>query len=195
MDGLSHGLQTGSKGPAFESSEKRAIVLIPNIVKLAGPGPVDALLHLHGFGTGYRELKPGKHDHAGILQPGQLRDVDLYQMPQKLLSHAEPQAARRRRAAPGLGDVGLRERRVPKRRLPDGGFRQAHPRSMTRCSRTGSPVRASSVAPSCCSVSEAAPRLPTSNRISCSNRAWPVPPISYAATACTKRWPRRKWRR
>jgi len=68
VDGLSHGLQTGSKGPAFESSEKRAIVLIPNIVKLAGPGPVDALLHLHGFGTGYRELKPGKHDHAGILQ-------------------------------------------------------------------------------------------------------------------------------
>ena len=47
--------------------------------------PVDVLLHLHGFGVGYRELKPGKV--AKELNPGELRDVDLYQMEQQLLSH------------------------------------------------------------------------------------------------------------
>jgi hypothetical protein len=48
---------------------------------------VDVLLHLHGFGIGYRQLRPGKHDYTGVLQEKQLRDVELYQMEQQLLSH------------------------------------------------------------------------------------------------------------
>jgi hypothetical protein len=50
---------------------------------------VDVLLHLHGHGVGFRELRPGKHDAPNVLQPGQARDVALYQMEQQLLSHVE----------------------------------------------------------------------------------------------------------
>jgi len=91
VQGLSHGLQKGDKGPAYESSEGQAVALIPNIVTPKTTDKdnvaVDVLLHLHGFGVGYRELKPGKLDYAKVLQPGQLRDVELYQMEQQLLSH------------------------------------------------------------------------------------------------------------
>ena len=91
VQGLSHGLQKGDKGPAFESSEGRAVALVPTIVTPKTTDKdnvaVDVLLHLHGFGVGYRELKPGKLDYAKVLQPGQLRDVELYQMEQQLLSH------------------------------------------------------------------------------------------------------------
>jgi hypothetical protein len=97
IEGLGHGLQKGDKGPAIESSEKRAIALIPNTVtpKAARPDaniPVDVLIHLHGFGVGYRELRPKSAkdpgtDYGGVLKPGELRDVALYQMEQQLLSH------------------------------------------------------------------------------------------------------------
>jgi hypothetical protein len=91
VQGLSHGLQKGDKGPAYESSEGRAVALIPNIVTPKTTDKdnvaVDVLLHLHGFGVGYRELKPKEHDYAGVLKPGQARDVGLYQMEQQLLSH------------------------------------------------------------------------------------------------------------
>ena len=68
--------------------------VIPNTVSPAAPDNdknvrVDVLLHLHGFGAGYRELKPGESDYAGVLKPGELRDVDLYQMEQQLLSHVK----------------------------------------------------------------------------------------------------------
>jgi hypothetical protein len=80
------GLQKSKKG--------RAVALIPNTVHPTAPDkknnvPVDVLLHLHGYGVGYRELKPGKHDYAGVLEAGQLRDVELYQMEQQLLSHVK----------------------------------------------------------------------------------------------------------
>ncbi|MCE8429805.1 MAG: hypothetical protein J5U19_15640 [Candidatus Methanoperedens sp.] len=96
VEGLKHGLQKGDKGSAFESPKGRAVALIPNMVKAVAPDPekngnvpVDVLLHLHGYGVGYRQLKkPGEHDYAGVLEAGQLRDVDLYQMEQQLLSHA-----------------------------------------------------------------------------------------------------------
>ena len=91
VQGLSHGLQKGAKGPAFESSEGRAVALIPNTVQPAAPDkennvPVDVLLHLHGYGVGYRELESGERDYANVLKAGQLRDVELYQMEQQLLS-------------------------------------------------------------------------------------------------------------
>jgi hypothetical protein len=75
-------LEKGDKG--------QAIALIPNAVNSSAPAgnknmPVDVLLHLHGFGAGYRELKSGEHDYAGVLQAGQLRDVELYKMEQQLL--------------------------------------------------------------------------------------------------------------
>src|SRR5215813_5884758 len=80
------------QGPAFESPKGKAVALIPNIVTAAAAEkektvPVDVLLHLHGHGVGYRELQPGKQDAPGVLQAGQLRDVELYQMEQQLLSH------------------------------------------------------------------------------------------------------------
>lgn len=94
VQGLSQGPQKGDKGTAFESSEGRAIALIPNTVNPAAPDKdknvaVDVLLHLHGYGVGYRELKPGKQDYAGVLKPGELRDVALYEMEQQLLSHVK----------------------------------------------------------------------------------------------------------
>jgi hypothetical protein len=92
VQGLSHGLQKGDKGPAFESPGDRAVALIPNTVNPTAPEkekkvPVDVLLHFHGHGVGYRELEPGKSERLKVLQAGQLRDVELYQMEQQLLSH------------------------------------------------------------------------------------------------------------
>src|SRR5215831_3129980 len=80
------------QGPAFESAKGKAVALIPNTVTAAAAEkektvPVDVLLHLHGHGVGYRELQPGKQDAPGVLQAGQLRDVELYQMEQQLPSH------------------------------------------------------------------------------------------------------------
>jgi hypothetical protein len=141
VQGLSHGLQKVDKGPAFESSEGRAVALIPNTVTPTAAEkkdnvPVDVLLHLHGYGVGYRELRPGKLDYAKVLQPGQARDVELYQMEQQLLSHVAaskrliiavlPQGSE----TSGFGDLGsnsdayLKEvfaKLVPKY-LPEGAF-------------------------------------------------------------------------
>jgi hypothetical protein len=67
-----------------------AVVLIPNVnVPTISDVPVDVLLHFHGYGAGYRMLKSGETDYAGVLKPGQLRDVDLYEMEQQLLSVAQ----------------------------------------------------------------------------------------------------------
>jgi hypothetical protein len=94
IEDLSHGFQGPEKGAGVESPKAKAVALIPNIVKLAAPekgktAPVDVLLHLHGYGIGYRELDPKKQDYAKVLQPGQLRDVALYQMEQQLMSHVK----------------------------------------------------------------------------------------------------------
>jgi len=94
IQGLSHGFKGTDKGPAFESPAARAVVLIPNTVKAAAPDKdknvsVDVLLHLHGHGVGYRQLRPGKHDSPKVLKEGQMRDVDLYEMEQQLLSRVE----------------------------------------------------------------------------------------------------------
>jgi hypothetical protein len=92
LDGLSKGFQGTDKGPTYESPKGRALVLIPNTVKPAAPGKdqpvtVDVLLHFHGYGAGYRQLKPGKRDYPGVLAEDQTRDVELYQMEQQLLTH------------------------------------------------------------------------------------------------------------
>lgn len=89
---LPHGFKGTEKGPAFESPEQRAVVLIPNTVKPAASDKnkqvsVDVLLHLHGHGVGYRQLRPGQHDAPNVLKEGELRDVKLYEMEQQLLSH------------------------------------------------------------------------------------------------------------
>jgi len=94
LEDLSHGFQGTDKGPAFESPKGKAVALIPNTVKPTAAEtrndvPVDVLLHFHGFGVGYRELESGKLDYAKVLQPGQVRDVELYQMEQQLLSHVK----------------------------------------------------------------------------------------------------------
>jgi hypothetical protein len=94
VEDLSGGYQGTDKGPAFESPKGKAVALIPNIVIPTVPEkvktiPVDVLLHLHGHGVGYRELKPGNRDAPGVLKPGQLREVELYQMEQQLLSHVD----------------------------------------------------------------------------------------------------------
>jgi Domain of unknown function (DUF4157) len=91
VQGLRHGFKGTDKGPAFESPDARAVALIPNMVKPAAPDKdknvsVDVLLHLHGYGIGYRQLRPGEHDYPKVLKEGQLRDVELYEMEQQLLS-------------------------------------------------------------------------------------------------------------
>lgn len=91
VEGLSKGLQTSIRKSALKG---RAIALIPNIVSPVAPDKegnvsVDVLFHMHGYGAGYRELDPGEKDYAEVLKPGQLRDVELYQMEQQLLSHVK----------------------------------------------------------------------------------------------------------
>ena len=123
------------RGSTLESAEGKAVVLIPDDFNPTKPTTV--LLHLHGFGAGYRQLEhpvelekklqdlkkdetalkndldaaskaadkaklqvklrrknaeikktekeiEEKLDYAGVLQPGQVRDVELYQMEQQL---------------------------------------------------------------------------------------------------------------
>ena len=91
IEGLTHGFQDKSMGTAIEAAGKRAIALIPNTVKPpAGTDkevPIDVLVHMHGHGIGYRELKSGNFDYGATLKPGEVRDVALYQMEQQLLAH------------------------------------------------------------------------------------------------------------
>ena len=94
IEGLTQGLQKGAQDTAIESSEKRAIALIPNTtppapVKPDANIPIDVLFHFHGHGIGYRELQAGQKDFGKVLQPGEVRDVALYQMEQQLLSHVK----------------------------------------------------------------------------------------------------------
>jgi len=117
VDGLGHGLQSGDAGATHEKPGERAIVLIPNTVQAAAPDKeknvkVDVLLHFHGFGIGYRQLRSGNKDFGGVLADNQVRDVELYQMEQQLLSHVAttktlliavlPQGTTRS----GFGDIG-----------------------------------------------------------------------------------------
>src|SRR6185312_15128024 len=60
----------------------KAVVWMPDILK--PKKPIQVLLHLHGFGSGYRELKKGKSDYAHVLKEGETRDEDLYQLPEQL---------------------------------------------------------------------------------------------------------------
>ena len=119
LDGLTVGYQGADKGPTYESPKGRAVVLIPNTVKPPAPAKdqpvqVDVLLHFHGYGAGYRQLQPGKHDFAGVLAADQTRDVELYQMEQQLLAHVAstqrliiavlPQGSEKS----GFGDIGTK---------------------------------------------------------------------------------------
>ena len=92
VEDLTHGLKTG--GGRKSAPKGRAIALIPNTVGPSAPNKdesvsVDVLIHLHGYGAGYRELATGEQDYAQVLQPGELRDVALYEMEQQLLSHVK----------------------------------------------------------------------------------------------------------
>jgi hypothetical protein len=96
---LSSGKTESSKGPGVwripihdlrGDKTAWAVALLPNVHLPADENAaVDVLLHFHGFGAGYRMLKPDESDFAGVLKPGQLRDVDLYEMEQQLLSLAQ----------------------------------------------------------------------------------------------------------
>jgi hypothetical protein len=89
LQGLKHGFTgtetgaaKGSAGDSVEDAAGKAVVWMPSAFK-----PKDAtevLLHLHGFGSGYRELEKGKTDYAHVLDSGQTRDEDLYQLPDQL---------------------------------------------------------------------------------------------------------------
>ena len=148
IEGLTHGNQSKAenlsrRGSTPESAIGKAIVLVPN--DLDPKNPTTVLLHLHGFGSGYRQLdEPGdlkeqlkklneektalekerdaaskgadkakvsatlkrtggeikktkgqirqNLDYGGVLQPGQVRDVELYRMEQQLdMLHKEQQ--------------------------------------------------------------------------------------------------------
>jgi hypothetical protein len=140
IEGLTHGNQSKAedlsrRGSTPESAIGKAIVLVPN--DFDPKNPTTVLLHLHGFGSGYRQLdepvdlkeqlkklneektalekerdaaskgadktkvsanlkrKEGEIkkteiqikrelDYGGVLQPGQVRDVELYRMEQQL---------------------------------------------------------------------------------------------------------------
>jgi hypothetical protein len=121
----------------------RAIALIPNTVNPTAPDKdssvrVDVLLHLHGWGAGYRELKSGESDYAGVLKPGELRDVDLYQMEQQLLSHVKTSKQLLIAVLPqgsdwsNFGDLSSQQRRLLKR-----GVRQTCPNILAQRRNSG----------------------------------------------------------
>ncbi len=95
LQGLKHGFTDGepdssddkgqsATGSTVETAAGKAVVWLPETFKPnATDKPVEVLLHLHGYGAGYRELKSGS-DYAGTLKPGQTRDEDLYKLPDQL---------------------------------------------------------------------------------------------------------------
>jgi predicted nucleic acid-binding Zn-ribbon protein len=153
IDGLKHGNQqayedTSARGSTKVSASGKAIVLQHESFKNNPQQPAKVLLHLHGFGAGYRQLdsrqelesqladlrrerdgykkekaaavkigdrakvkemqgklnqirpkiislsgriKHWKLDFAGVLQPGQVRDIELYRMEQQLNALQKPQ--------------------------------------------------------------------------------------------------------
>jgi hypothetical protein len=109
--------EDASAKDTFEDSVGEAIVLIPNTVEVSN-GEVDVLLHFHGMGAGYRQLRPGHHDYGETLKQDEVRDVALYQMEQQLLTHVQsskrpiiavlPQGMStpdKRGAPPAFGDI------------------------------------------------------------------------------------------
>jgi Domain of unknown function (DUF4157) len=77
-----------------ESAKNSAYILVPGKVKMQLDKDslankevfVDVLLHFHGHGIGYRELNADEEPSPGKLKRGQLRDVNLYQMEQQILT-------------------------------------------------------------------------------------------------------------
>jgi hypothetical protein len=177
ISGLKHGRQSnaethsGYSGSTTESAGGKAVVLIPDDFDETDERPTTVLLHLHGFGSGYRQLddpvdlkqrldelkakkggleqdlaskqaqKPtsnselnkirtqigelekqiakvenqitGKLDYAKNLQPGQVRDIELYRMEQQLDQlHKERQTAKKASKAGGPQIIAV---------LPQGG--------------------------------------------------------------------------
>jgi hypothetical protein len=86
INGLKHGLTqqdtSTDGGAAVEDTAGKAVVWMPEALK--PKDPVQVLLHLHGFGSGYRELTRDKSDYAGVLKTGETRDEDLYHLPEQL---------------------------------------------------------------------------------------------------------------
>jgi hypothetical protein len=93
IQGLTHGLTdkdtSSSGGAAVEDTAGKAVVWMPEVLK--PKQSVEVLLHLHGFGSGYRELTKSKSDYASILNKGETRDEDLYKLPDQLASSMKAQ--------------------------------------------------------------------------------------------------------
>ena len=83
---LKHGLTekdtSRSGGVAVEDTAGKAVVWMPEVLK--PKDSVEVLLHLHGFGSGYRELTKSGSDYGGVLKAGETRDENLYQLPEQL---------------------------------------------------------------------------------------------------------------
>lgn len=159
IEGLTQGNQAKAenlrrRGFTPESAIGRAIVLVPNDFEPKNPTTV--LLHLHGFGSGYRQLdepvdlkeqlkklieektalekerdaaSKGAEkakaranlkrkedeikktemqikqapDYGGVLQPGQVRDVELYRMEQQLNTLHQEQQQQKKKAGKKSG--------------------------------------------------------------------------------------------
>ncbi len=83
LDGLSKGAGDGKVSETPESSAGRAIAYVPSSMAKTKPDSVEVLLHFHGFGVGYRQLA-AKTDYGQVLAAQQVRDVELYRVPQQL---------------------------------------------------------------------------------------------------------------
>jgi hypothetical protein len=90
LQGLTHGYNdsgaddSDARGDTVEDAAGKAVVWLPETFKPNGTDkPVEVLLHMHGYGAGYRELASGS-DYADNLKPGQTRDEDLYKLPDQL---------------------------------------------------------------------------------------------------------------
>lgn len=90
LQGLKHGFQgketadkvVAAAGESVEDAAGKAVVWMLNAIK--PKESIEVLLHLHGFGSGYRELAESKTDYGGVLEKNQTRDEDLYQLPDQL---------------------------------------------------------------------------------------------------------------
>jgi hypothetical protein len=65
ISGLKHGLTSRSGGAAVEDTAGKAVVWMPEVFK--PKNSVEVLLHLHGFGSGYREMTKSGSGYGGVL--------------------------------------------------------------------------------------------------------------------------------
>lgn len=91
LEGLPGNTDAAETGAAVGGAKGKAIALVPESVSLSKePAPTfEVLLHLHGYGVGYRQRKTAHHKVKG-MEAGTIRDIDLDKTGEQIEASGRP---------------------------------------------------------------------------------------------------------